>query len=169
MSEDNKNLSDDLDDMIGDVKEGAKKAGKKISQKASELADDAKELSKEAKEKASEFANEAKEKASEFADEAKEVFSDGKNVGIISHIYWIGWIIALIMNSNNKSELGSFYLRQNLGLFLLSFLAWIPFLGWLLGIAIFVAWIISLIGALSGQKKPTFLLGNQFQEWFKAL
>ena len=25
MSDDNKNLSDDLDDMIGDVKEGAKK------------------------------------------------------------------------------------------------------------------------------------------------
>ena len=34
MSDDNKNLSDDLDDMIGDAKESAKRAGEKISQKA---------------------------------------------------------------------------------------------------------------------------------------
>ncbi|GGI56046.1 YtxH domain-containing protein [Winogradskyella haliclonae] len=169
MSDDNKNLSDDLDDMIGDAKESAKRAGEKISQKASELADDAKELGKEAKEKASEFASEAKEKASEFADEAKEILSDGKNIGIISHVYWIGWIIAVIMNNSNKTELGSFYIRQNLGLFLLSFFALIPFLGWVLGIAIIIAWIMSLISSLSGEKKPTFLLGNQFQEWFKGL
>lgn len=76
MSDDNKNLNEDLNDMIGDAKEGAKKAGEKISQKASELANDAKELGKEAKEKASEFANEAKEKASEFADDAKESVND---------------------------------------------------------------------------------------------
>jgi len=169
MSNDNKNLSDDLDDMIGGAKESAKRAGEKISQKASELADDAKELGKEAKEKASEFASEAKEKASEFADEAKEILSDGKNIGIISHVYWIGWIIAVIMNNSNKTELGSFYIRQNLGLFLLSFFVWIPFLGWVLGIVIFIAWVMSLISSLSGEKKPSFLLGNQFQEWFKGL
>ncbi|SHG89571.1 YtxH domain-containing protein [Winogradskyella jejuensis] len=158
MSEDNKNLSDDLDDMIGDVKEGAKKAGEKISQKASELADDAKELGKE-----------AKEKASEFADEAKEVLSDGKNIAIIAHITIIGWIISFIMHSGNKSELGAFYLRQTLGLFLLAFLTWIPVVGWILAVVLFVAWIMSLIGSLSGEKKTTFLLGNQFQEWFKGL
>lgn len=158
MSDDNKNLSDDLDDMIGDAKDSAKKAGKKISQKASELADDAKE-----------FADDAKEKASEFANDAKNVLSDGKNIAIIAHLTIIGWIIALIMNSGNKSELGGFYLRQTLGLFLLAFLTWIPFLGWLLAIVLFVAWLMSLIGALGGNKKTTFLLGNQFQDWFKGL
>lgn len=158
MAEENKNLSDDLDDMIGDVKEGAKKAGKKISQKADELAEDAKE-----------FASEAKEKASEFADDAKEVLSDGKNIAIIAHITIFGWIIAMIMHSGNKSELGSFYLRQTLGLFLLALLTWIPFLGWILAVVLFIAWLMSLIGALSGEKKSTFLLGDQFQDWFKGL
>ena len=62
---DEKNLSDDLNDMLGDAKEGAKKA-----------ADKASELAGEAKEKASEFAEEAKETASEFADSAKETFND---------------------------------------------------------------------------------------------
>jgi len=158
MAEENKNLSDDLNDMIGDAKESAKQAGEKISQKADELADDAKEL-----------ANEAKEKATEFAKDAKETLSDGKNIAIISHITIIGWVIAMVMNSNNKSELGSFYIRQTLGLFLLALLTWIPLLGWILAIVLFVAWIMSLISALGGKMKPTFLLGNQFQNWFKGL
>ena len=78
---------------------------------------------KEAKEKATEFAGEAKEKASEFAEDAKEVLNDGggKGIAIISHLWWIGWIIALIMNNSNKTELGSFYIRQTLGICLLSF------------------------------------------------
>jgi TM2 domain-containing membrane protein YozV len=60
---DEKNLSDDLNDMLGDAKEGAKKAANK-----------AEDLAGEAKEKAKEFANEAKETASEFTESAKEVF-----------------------------------------------------------------------------------------------
>ena len=48
--------------------------------------------------------------------------NDGKVIGIVSHITLIGWIVALIMNQNNKSEFGSFYIRQNLGLILFSFI-----------------------------------------------
>jgi hypothetical protein len=159
MSDDNKDLGDELNDMIGDAKESARKAGEKISQKTSELADDAKE-----------FASEAKEKASEFAEDAKEVLSDGKNVAIIAHITFIGWIIALVMNSSNKTELGSFYIRQMLGFVIFAFLvSWIPFLNLLALLILLVAWIMSLVGALSGEKKTSFLLGKQFQDWFKSL
>jgi hypothetical protein len=27
---------------------------------------------------------------------------DGKTKAIVAHIYWIGWVIALILNSNDK-------------------------------------------------------------------
>lgn len=156
---DEKNLRDDLNDMLGDAKEGAKKA-----------ADKAEELGKEAKEKAKEFANEAKETATEFADDAKEVLSDGKNVAIIAHITLIGWIIALVMNNSNKSELGSFYIRQMLGLIIVSFILYfIPIIGWILNLVLIVFWIMSLIGALGGEKKLTPVLGNYFQDWFKSL
>ncbi|MEL0455627.1 YtxH domain-containing protein [Flavobacteriaceae bacterium SZ-1-7] len=148
---DEKNLSDDLNDMLGDAKDSAKKAADKASEKTKE------------------FAKDAKEAASEFADDAKEVLSDGKNVAIIAHIHLIGWVIALIMNSSNKTEMGSFYIRQMLGLILLSFLGVIPVLGWILLLVIFVAWIMSLVSALGGKMKPTFLLGAQFQDWFKSL
>ena len=74
---DEKNLSDDLNDMLGDAKEGAKKA----ADKAGEFAD-------EAKEKAKEFAEEAKESASEFADSAKETIDNatGDNKKVLAGV-----------------------------------------------------------------------------------
>ena len=148
---DEKKLSDDLNDMLGDAKEGAKKAAHK----------------------AEEFADEAKEKAKEFANEAKETFTeiskDGKNVAIIAHIWFIGWVVAFIMNNGNKTELGSFYIRQVLGIIILALLSWIPLLGWIIGFVCFIMWIMSLISAINGEKKPVFLLGEQFQDWFKSL
>ncbi|GGD20569.1 DUF883 domain-containing protein [Hyunsoonleella pacifica] len=156
---DEKKLGDDLNDMLDDAKDGAKMA----ADKAGEIAD-------EAKEKAKDFANEAKETVSEFADDAKEVLSDGKNVAIIAHITFIGWIIALIMNSSNKTELGSFYIRQMLGLVLISFVgSFIPILNIILWIVMLILWIMSLVGALGGDKKLTPVLGEHFQNWFKAL
>ncbi|MFD2822341.1 YtxH domain-containing protein [Lacinutrix iliipiscaria] len=157
---DEKSLSDDLDDMLGSAKEGAKKA-----------ADKAGEFAEEAKEKAKDFANEAKEAASEFAGDAKEILSDGKNVAIIAHITIIGWVIALVMNSGDKkTELGSFYIRQMLGLGLCSLiLSFIPAIGWIISLVFVVLWIISLIGSLSGEKKLTPVLGQYFQDWFKSL
>lgn len=157
---DDKNLSDDLDDMIGDVKEGAKKA-----------ADKAEDLAEEAADKAKELAGDAKEAATEAFNDAKEVLSDGKNVGIIAHITIFGWIIALIMNSGDKkSEIGSFYIRQMLGLMLIAIiLNFIPVVGWILNLGVIVLWVISLIGSFSGEKKLTPIVGQYFQDWFKGI
>ncbi len=156
---DDKNLGDELDDMLDGAKDGAKKA-----------ADKASELAGEAKEKASEFADDAKEAATEAINDAKEVLSDGKNVAIIAHITLIGWIIALVMNNGAKSELGSFYIRQMLGLMLFAIvLSFIPIVGWILNLGMLVLWIISLIGALGGEKKLTPGIGQFFQDWFKGI
>lgn len=82
---DDKNLSDDLNDMLGDAKEGAKKAAYK-----------AEEFAKEAQEKAKEFASEAKQSAKEFSESANEAFSEvaGDNKKILAGIIGIlfGWI-----------------------------------------------------------------------------
>ncbi len=88
MADDNKNLSDDLDDMLGDAKEGAKKAAGKAKEAAKDLAEDAKEFAGDAKEKAGEFAEEAKETAKEFADNAKEAFdkTSGENKKILAGV-----------------------------------------------------------------------------------
>lgn len=95
---------------------------------------------------------------------------DGKTKAIVAHIYWIGWIIALVLNSNNRDEFASFYIRQLLGIFLFSIIiAFIPIIniiGWIITL---VFWILSLIAAIQGEKKETPWVGKYFQQWFKAL
>ena len=94
---------------------------------------------------------------------------DGKTKAIVAHITLIGWIIALVLNSQQKDEYASFYIRQMLGLLIISFLGFIPLLGIIFGIASLVLWIISLIGAASGEMKALPVVGQYFQDWFKSL
>lgn len=94
---------------------------------------------------------------------------DGKTKAIVAHITLIGWIIALVMNSQQKDEFASFYIRQMLGLIILNLFWIIPILGWIIGILAFVLWILSIIGAASGQQKLVPVVGQYFQDWFKAL
>lgn len=95
---------------------------------------------------------------------------DGKTKAIVAHITWIGWVIALIINSNEKDEIASFYIRQVLGLWIFSLvISFIPILnviGWIITL---VFWIISLVGAINGEMKEIPWVGNLFQDWFKAL
>lgn len=138
MSDENKNLSDDLDDMIGDAKESAKKAGEKINQKASELADDAKELGKEAKEKASEFAGEAKESANDFASGAKEVIDNKKVLtGILAILLGQLGVHKFILGYNKEGGI-------LLGLWIVGAVLTC------VGIGVLLLWALGLIGLIEG-------------------
>jgi uncharacterized membrane protein len=90
---------------------------------------------------------------------------DGKAIAIISYLTLIGWVIALILHGNNKSDIGAFHLRQALGLGVLSMIfAFIPILGWILNIGVLVLWILGLISAVQGEKKAVPLVGAFFQK-----
>lgn len=193
MSEENNDLGDMAEDAMDSAKDGAenisdkasdaldsaKETASELGEKASEKFDDAKEAASEsyddAKEAAGEFADDVKKEANEFKENVKDTFSpdnpdSGKTVAIIAHLTLVGWIIALIMNNGNKTEVGSFYIRQVLGIMLLGLVvSWIPIvnlIGWIL---IAVLWVISLVGAFSGEQKKVFLVGDYFQDWFKSL
>ncbi len=140
-----------------------------------DLGDKAEEAFDKAKDAAKEAAEDAKEAAQDFKEDVKEAFDpknpeSGKTVAIVAHLTLIGWIIAIIMNSSNKTELGSFYIRQVLGIILVGFvLGIIPvvnLIGWIFPL---ILWIISLVGAINGTQKPVFLVGEYFQNWFKSL
>lgn len=96
---------------------------------------------------------------------------DDKTKSIVAHLWIIGWIISIVQNQNNKEPLTSFYLRQTLGIYIVGLLAWlpIPYLTYIVGIAVLVFWILSLLGALSGEQKATPVVGDMFQQWFKAI
>jgi uncharacterized membrane protein len=93
---------------------------------------------------------------------------DARVKAIVAHITIIGWVIALVMNSNDKEEFTSFYLRQTLGIHIISmFISWIPVIGWFLGIVIFAFWLLSFIYTIQGEMK-VIPFGEYFQDWFKA-
>ncbi len=101
---------------------------------------------------------------------------NGKTVAIIAYITLIGWIIALIMNNGNKTALGSYHVRQSLGIMCVAVVLSIlgGFLGiWILStiinLALLVLWLLGLISAVQGEMKPVPVLGEQFQEWFKGI
>ena len=96
--------------------------------------------------------------------------SEDKTVAIVSYITLLGWIIAIILHNNNRTEFGAFHLRQSLGLILTGTILWfIPIIGWILNIIVFVFWIIGLVNAIQGEKKPVPIVGEFYQNIFKGL
>lgn len=92
----------------------------------------------------------------------------GKTKAIVAHIFLIGWIIAFVINLNNKDEITSFYLRQTLVLHLIIVIGWIPVLGNLLALAALVLLVISVLSAIQEETKEVPFAGKYFQEWFSG-
>ena len=101
--------------------------------------------------------------------------TEDRTVAILAYITIIGFIIAIVMHGSKKTPLGSFHLRQALGLFITAFCCWlvllmIPVVGWILipfvMLGILVLAIMGLIAAAGGQLKPVPLLGDKYSKWF---
>ena len=103
--------------------------------------------------------------------------TEGKTMAIISYITIIGTIIAFIMNNSTKNSFASFHIRQMIGLSLLSIvnsyvlgsLLGLGMVSMVIGLGIFVLWVLGLIGAVQGEEKRVPLLGDLFQDWFKGI
>ncbi|MCD4729811.1 MAG: hypothetical protein K8R74_04360 [Bacteroidales bacterium] len=96
--------------------------------------------------------------------------TEDKTVAIVSYIFFIGWIVAFVLHNNNKTELGAFHLRQTLGLYITwIILWWIPVIGWILNIIVFIFWLIGLINATQGEQKPIPIIGEFYQDLFKGI
>ncbi len=100
---------------------------------------------------------------------------DDKTKSIVAHLTLIGWVIALVMNQSDKGPNTSYYLRQVLGLFIIGILGSVigmftlSLISTVVYVAVLILWILSLLGAVSGEQKPVPVLGEMFQQWFKGL
>jgi uncharacterized membrane protein len=92
--------------------------------------------------------------------------TEDKTVAILAYITLIGFIAAIVINSNKKTQLGAYHLRQMLGLFVTGIVCIIPLLGILIFLFLFVLWIMGLISAVKGEMKPVPVLGAMYQKWF---
>jgi uncharacterized membrane protein len=99
---------------------------------------------------------------------------EDKTVAILGYLTIVGFIVAIFMHQNQKTELGAFHLRQVLGLVLTgaagAVCAAVPILGWIVWffvvIALFVLWIMGLLSAVKGDMRPVPVLGEHYQRWF---
>lgn len=100
--------------------------------------------------------------------------TEDKTVAILAYVTIIGFIVAIIMHGNKKTRLGSFHLRQVLGLIISYFVCGmcmiVPILGWIVGFCgflfLFVLVVMGFIGAIQGSMKPVPVLGAHYQKWF---
>lgn len=107
---------------------------------------------------------------------------DTRTTAWVAYLTLIGWIIALVQysNSTEKSSLVLFHLRQMFGLMALYAGVWVLMavmsympgswaLGWVLYVALFILWLLGILGAVNGEEKPIPLLGPLFQQWFQFI
>lgn len=104
--------------------------------------------------------------------------SEDKTVAIVSYLTLIGFIVAVVLHGNKKTALGTYHLRQTLGLLVTAVAVWvvsmmlvvIPILGQVtmlvLWVGLFALWLIGFIAAANGQRKPVPVLGEHYQKWF---
>lgn len=97
----------------------------------------------------------------------------GRTVAILAYITLIGWIVAIVMHTNNpvKSKFAVFHLRQALGIYMLALGIIIPifliifilpffvFLIPLIQLGIIVLSILQIIQAINGKKQGIPLAG----------
>ncbi|RYG20115.1 MAG: hypothetical protein EOO07_05480 [Chitinophagaceae bacterium] len=113
---------------------------------------------------------------------------NGKTASIISYFTIIGWLIAYFaMHKDNRTELSSYQLRQTLLLNIIALvLGWglgfilgllivttgifsLMYISYIVQLAIFIIWVIGLIGAINGQKKPMPIIGEKAQTMFASI
>ncbi len=102
--------------------------------------------------------------------------TEDKTVAIVAYLTLIGFIAAAIINSNKKTRLGAYHLRQMLGFIIAGIgagicamiLCLIPIIGWLCALALylfmFVCWILGLVAAINGKTTPMPIIGSTIQK-----
>jgi uncharacterized membrane protein len=103
--------------------------------------------------------------------------TEDKTVAILSYLTLIGFIAAVFIHQNNKTQLGAFHLRQVLGMVVTAaagaVCGVVPILGWIVWffvcLVLFVFWVLGLLAAVKGEMRPVPLLGDHYQKWFAGV
>lgn len=106
----------------------------------------------------------------------EEIIRKGKNTGM-AVVAYIVFFIPLLTEAK-KDPFVKYHVKQGLSLFIAAIVVWIvsyvliyiPIIGlmlsWLLSLFLFILWIIGIMNAVKGEKKPLPIIG-EFGEKFK--
>lgn len=93
----------------------------------------------------------------EFNISPKEI-EDGKTMGGVAYITWIGLLIAFITGKENRYVM--YHVQQALIVLLFALLTPIPVLGWIVGLGCLVLAIMGLLNGFAGKVQPVPLIGS---------
>jgi uncharacterized membrane protein len=106
----------------------------------------------------------------------EQTIREGKVLAVVSYGWFLGALIAMSINSENKNAYASFHIRQSLGLCIVSALTgslvimlenvYITFAFW--GFS-FLLWLYGFIGAVQGKYHLIPFFGIFFQKYFKKI
>ncbi len=82
---------------------------------------------------------------------------NAQTTSILAYITWIGFIVAVCAGDKEGAK---FHINQALVINLFAFLGFIPVLGWIWEIFVFVCWIMGLIYAIDQNEKEVPLIGK---------
>ena len=96
--------------------------------------------------------------------------SGQKNIGM-GVLCYLGILVLIPFLTDAKNEpFVKFHIKQGLVLLIaeviVGVISWIPFVGWILGLFVFVLWIIGIVNVASGKETPLPVIG-QLGEGFK--
>jgi uncharacterized membrane protein len=100
----------------------------------------------------------------------------GKIIALVAYFFLFGWIIALVLNHSNRTELGSFHVRQSLGIMCLATIVFILvgfmdifILSLLAILAMLALWFLGFVSAIQGKFQTVPVVGEYFQKWFSSI
>ncbi|MFD2726396.1 DUF4870 domain-containing protein [Hyunsoonleella rubra] len=105
----------------------------------------------------------------------QQEIQEGKTFAIVAYITFIGLIVAIIKNLNQKNPFTAFHVRQMIGLVLLLIFSNLTekyvnsWLGTMLWFGTFILWVYGIITAVRGEAKLIPFFGKLFQEWFQNI
>ena len=83
---------------------------------------------------------------------------DKKTTDMVAYLTWIGLLIAFLAGDRENSK---FHLNQALVIWLAGLiLAWIPCVGWIIGIVLFAFAVMGFISAFNGEEKALPIVGG---------
>jgi len=99
---------------------------------------------------------------SEEKDSSKgyDAAADAKENLLWGIIAYLGILCLVPLLAKKDSKFAQFHAKQGLVMAIGGFFAWIPFFGWMLGLLLFVLWIMAIISVAKGEMKPLPVVGD---------
>lgn len=88
--------------------------------------------------------------------DAKDI-QDNKIVALLSYL---GILCLIPLLAKKDSKFCQFHAKQGLVMTIACFFVWIPIVGWLLGVALFIFWVMGIMNVLSGKMAKLPIIGD---------